>query len=153
MLWQSSEEYIRLLITAIKASETEAFKRSYIGNDLLIIDNLEDFGGKPVTQTGLAENIAEAYNSGAQVFLAANHYCKPLKVEALLREMIPDFTAVVDLALPDQITLERAWISYGKSLGIPSDYVDYFCRSEKVNNFWALNGLLQSYLTKYNKQF
>lgn len=149
MLWQSSEEYIRLLITAIKASETEAFKRSYIGNDLLIIDNLEDFVGKPVTQTGLAENIAEAYNSGAQVFLAANHYCKPLKVEALLREMIPDFTAVVDLALPDQITLERAWINYGKSLGLPcsTDFIEFFHKSE-VQNFWALNGLLQSYLTQ-----
>lgn len=156
MLWQSSEEYIRLLVTAIKASETEVFKRSYIGNDLLIIDNLEDFGGKPVTQTGLAENIAEAYNSGAQVFLSANHFCKPLKVEVMLRQRIPDFT-VVDLTLPDQLTLERAWINYGKSLGIayscPTDYMDYFRRSKKVDNFWALTGLLQSYYTHINTQF
>lgn len=153
MIWHSSDDYIRLLIAAIKDSETDAFRRNFIDNDLVIIDHLEDFSGKPVSQTGLAENIAEAYNSGAQVFLAANHYCKPLNVEALLREMISDFT-VVDLALPDQITLERAWISYGKSLGICStDYVDYFRRSEKVDNFWALNGLRQSYFTHINSSF
>lgn len=153
MLWQSSEDYIRLLSTAIKRNETEAFKRSYTGLNLLVIDHLEDFGGKPVTQAGLAEDIVDAYNSKAQVFLAANHYCKPLKVEAMLREMIPDFS-VVDLALPDQITLERAWLSYGKSLGIPcsTEYMEYFHKSE-VHNFWALSGLLQTYLTKYNKQF
>ena len=148
MLQQSSEDYIRLLIAAIKEKETEAFKRSYIGKQLLVIDNLEDLGEKSATQTGLAEIIANAYNSKAQVFLAANHYCKPLKVEAMLREMIPDFT-VVDLTLPDQLTLERAWISYGKSFGIScsSEYMEYFHKSE-VHNFWALNGLLQSYLTQ-----
>lgn len=153
MLWQSSEDYIRLLIAAIKGKDTEAFQRGYIGRQLLVIDNLEDFGGKSVTQTGLAENIAGAFNSGAQVFLAANHYCKPLKVESMLREMISDFT-VVDLALPDQLTLERAWISFGKSIGISSsaEYMEYFHKSE-VQHFRALNGLLMTYLTKYNKQF
>lgn len=154
MLWQSSEDYIRLLIAAIKEKDTETFKKSYIGKQLLVIDNIEDFGGKSEMQTGLAEIIANAYNSKAQVFIAANHYCKPLKVEALLREMIPDFS-VVDLALPDQITLERAWISYGELFGLPcsTDYVDYFRRSEKVDNFWALNGLLQSYYTHVNSSF
>lgn len=150
--WHASVDFISEMVSAIRADEIDAFRDRDI--DLNVFDNLEDLLGKNATQGYLARLIADAYHSGAQVFLAANHYCKPLKVEAMLRKMIPDFT-VVDLALPDQLALERAWISYGKSLGLPcsTDFMDYFHRSDDIKNFWPLNGLLQTYLAKYNKQF
>ncbi len=146
MLWASSAQYMGELVSAIRAKATDAFYKKFVGINLLIVDNLEDFCGKSATQGDLAAIIARAYSSGAQVFLAANHHCKPLRIEMLLQGSISNLT-VVDLGLPDQNTLERAWIHFGQvhNLPISSDYVEFFCKSN-VKNYWALNGLLQSYL-------
>lgn len=151
VFWQPSADFISEMVSAIIADEKDAFRD--IDIDLYVIDNLEDLLGKSATQGYLARKIADAYHSGAQVFLAANHQCKPLIVEKLLRDEMVCLT-VVELPLPDQSTLERTWLRYEPThiLSDASGYIDFF-RKSNVDNFWTLNGLLKVYLAKHNKLF
>ncbi len=68
----SAEEFVNELVTALRRDETASFKEKYRKHsDILVIDGVHFFSGKPTTQAELSHTLDTLYNGGKQIILTS----------------------------------------------------------------------------------
>jgi chromosomal replication initiator protein len=68
----SAEEFVNELVTALRRDEITSFKEKYRKlSDILVIDGVHFFSGKPTTQAELSHTLDTLYNAGKQIILTS----------------------------------------------------------------------------------
>jgi chromosomal replication initiator protein len=68
----SAEEFVNELVTSLRRDEIASFKEKYRRHcDILIIDGVHFFSGKPTTQAELSHTLDTLYNGGKQIILTS----------------------------------------------------------------------------------
>ena len=68
----SAEEFVNELVTALRRDEIASFKEKYRKySDILVIDGVHFFSGKPATQAELSHTLDTLYNGGKQIILTS----------------------------------------------------------------------------------
>ncbi|NIS63294.1 MAG: chromosomal replication initiator protein DnaA, partial [Proteobacteria bacterium] len=68
----SAEEFVNELVTALRRDEIASFKEKYRKySDILVIDGVHFFSGKPTTQAELSHTLDTLYNCGKQIILTS----------------------------------------------------------------------------------
>ena len=68
----SAEEFVNELVTALRRDEIASFKEKYRKlSDILVIDGVHFFSGKPTTQAELSHTLDTLYNAGKQIILTS----------------------------------------------------------------------------------
>jgi chromosomal replication initiator protein len=68
----SAEEFVNELVTALRRDEIASFKEKYRKySDILVIDGVHFFSGKPTTQAELSHTLDTLYNGGKQIILTS----------------------------------------------------------------------------------
>ena len=68
----SAEEFVNELVTALRRDQIASFKEKYRKYcDILVIDGVHFFSGKPATQAELSHTLDTLYNDGKQIILTS----------------------------------------------------------------------------------
>ncbi len=68
----SAEEFVNELVTALRRDEIASFKEKYRKlSNILVIDGVHFFSGKPATQAELSHTLDTLYNNGKQIILTS----------------------------------------------------------------------------------
>ncbi len=68
----SAEEFVNELVTALRKDKIASFKEKYRKySDILVIDGVHFFSGKPTTQAELSHTLDTLYNCGKQIILTS----------------------------------------------------------------------------------
>ena len=68
----SAEEFVNEMVTALRRDEIASFKEKYRKcSDILVIDGVHFFSGKPNTQAELSHTLDTLYNCGKQIILTS----------------------------------------------------------------------------------
>jgi chromosomal replication initiator protein len=68
----SAEEFVNELVAALRKDEIASFKEKYRKHsDILVIDGVHFFSGKPATQAELSQTLDTLYNDGKQIILTS----------------------------------------------------------------------------------
>ncbi len=68
----SAEEFVNEMVTALRRDEIASFKEKYRKySDILVIDGVHFFSGKPTTQGELSHTLDTLYNCGKQIILTS----------------------------------------------------------------------------------
>ncbi len=68
----SAEEFVNEMVTALRRDEIASFKEKYRKcSDILVIDGVHFFSGKPTTQAELSHTLDTLYNCGKQIILTS----------------------------------------------------------------------------------
>ena len=142
VLYQTTEEYVALMIASIKEEQDEILTSAYEGIDLLLLDNLEEIIAKDATQGRLAEILLLLERHCTQIVLAANCEKRGLRyLRNLLKDRCPAYREI-DLQLLDEETISREAMRYDRII-ITDDYLELLKAGPRLN-FFSLNGKLKS---------
>jgi chromosomal replication initiator protein len=68
----SAEEFVNELVTALRRDQIASFKEKYRKYcDILVVDGVHFFSGKPTTQAELSHTLDTLYNDGKQIILTS----------------------------------------------------------------------------------
>jgi len=68
----SAEEFVNELVAALRKDEIASFKEKYRKHsDIVVIDGVHFFSGKPTTQAELSHTLDTLYNDGKQIILTS----------------------------------------------------------------------------------
>lgn len=131
----SSEKFINQFIKAVQNNEVQSFQSYYLQVDILIIDDVQFFGGKEKTQEIFFHIFNHLHQSGKQIVMTSDRPPKELKglEERLLSRFKWGLTA--DLQQPDFET--RMAIIHNKmqaeGIVIPPDVCEYLAYTVDTN--------------------
>lgn len=125
----SSEKFARQFSLLARRRQAGRFRDLYRHADLLILDDLQDLAGKPMTERELTITLDHLHSSGKQVVLASA--APPKRIAHLERSLEDRLTGglVVELKSPDRLTKEaiiRARCAAG-SLTLEPAIVELLC--------------------------
>ena len=131
----SSEKFINQFIKAVQNNEVQSFQSYYLQVDILIIDDVQFFGGKEKTQEMFFHIFNHLHQSGKQIIMTSDRPPKELKglEERLLSRFKWGLTA--DLQQPDFET--RMAIIHNKmeaeGIVIPPEVCEYLAYTVDTN--------------------
>lgn len=101
VLYVSAEKFTNDYIESLNNRTTPAFRQKYRGVDVLLVDDIQFFGGKESTQDEFFYTFNELHMSGRQVVLACDRHPRDMgKIQdRLMSRFIGGMT--VDVQLPD----------------------------------------------------
>jgi len=96
-----AEEYTNQLVIAIKDKKTEEFRNRYRSVDMLLVDDVQFFGGKTQTAENFFHTFDELHNSNRQIALTSDR--PPKAIQALEARLSSRFEGglVTDIETPD----------------------------------------------------
>ena len=154
VLYVSSERFTNDFVRAIQEKQVQEFSRLYRGMDVLIIDDVQFFGGKEKTQEEFFCIFNELQQSGNQIVLSADR--PPKEISGIEERLLSRFCwgLQADLQTPDLETRTAILLRKAREIGLelPSDVVDYVAQNI-TKNIRELEGALvrllaQATLTK-----
>ncbi len=139
----TSEQFTNELISALGKKDWNKFRDRYRNIDVLIIDDIQFFGGKDRTQKELFHTFNALHESGKQIILSSDRPPKHLPdLEERLRSRF-EWGLMTDIQPPDVET--RLAILYskaeGKGVALPKEVLLYLAESYP-NNIRELEGAL-----------
>lgn len=149
VLYISSERFTVDFVEAIQKDNVAEFSHFYRNVDLLIVDDIQFFGGKEKTQDIFFHTFNTLYHQGKQIVLSSDRPPKELK--GLNERLISRFQwgLTADIQPPDLET--RIAILRKKSgdegIDLPHDVVE-FIASNVTSNIRELEGCLISLLAR-----
>jgi chromosomal replication initiator protein len=106
ILYVSSEKFTNEFVSSVKEGRGKEFKDRYRNVDLLLIDDIQFFGGKEQTQEEFFHTFNELHQQGKQVVLTADRPPKAIpSLEDRLRSRF-EWGMTVDISPPDLETRE-----------------------------------------------
>ncbi|MGQ0586062.1 MAG: chromosomal replication initiator protein DnaA [Gammaproteobacteria bacterium] len=143
VLYLGAERFFRDMVNAIKLGKTEEFKSHYRGADALLIDDIQFFAGKAVTQEEFFHTFNEMLDGGQQMVLTADKY--PAEMDNLDKRLKSRFTWGLSVAVQPPELEHRAAILLSKATSrktrLPED-VALFVAQRIRSNVRELEGAL-----------
>jgi len=140
----SAEEFVNELVTALRRDEIASFKEKYRKySDVLVIDGVHFFSGKPATQAELSHTLDTLYNCGKQIILTSIVPPEDIpKMGEGLKSRL-GCGLVVRLQAPEQETRRRILEAKALAEGvhIPNRVLDYLA-SRLNGNIRQLEGTI-----------
>ncbi len=149
VLYVSSERFTVDFVDAIQKDRASEFSNFYRSMDILIVDDIQFFGGKEKTQDNFFHTFNALHQSGKQIVLSSDRPPKELK--GVDDRLVSRFTwgLTVDVQPPDLET--RIAILRKKSeddgIPMPDDVIEYVA-ANVTSNIRELEGSLISILAK-----
>lgn len=139
----TSEKFTSELITAIRTKGMEHFKERYRKVDVLIIDDVQFFGGKEKTQEELFHTFNALYEKNKQIIFSSDRPPKAIPtIEDRLRSRF-EGGMIADVGYPDLETRIAILNSKAREKKIAlSDEVLVFIATNFQNNIRELEGAL-----------
>ncbi len=139
----SAEQYTNELVTSIRSRTTEEFRNKYRSVDMLLLDDIQFFGGKEQTEENFFHTFNELYENDRQIVVTSDRPPKeiPKIKEKLLSRL--EGGLVADLQPPDFETRISVLQAKAKREGIEigPDVLEYIALQIK-ENMRALEGSL-----------
>ena len=135
VLYVSAEQFTYELVSAIREDRTGEFRRKYRGVDMLLVDDIQFFGGKERTKENFFYTFNELHSSNRQIAITSD--CPPREIPQLRERLRSRFEwgLVADLQPPDFDT--RLAILKTKAeqdrVDIPPDALEYIALQIKEN--------------------
>lgn len=138
-----AEEYTNQLVSAIKEKKTEEFRSRYRSVDMLLVDDVQFFGGKTQTSESFFHTFDELHNSNRQIALTSDR--PPKAIPALESRLSSRFEGglVTDIETPDfetRLAILKDKARQKESL-IPADVLELMALQIQ-QNIRALEGSL-----------
>ena len=142
----SAEEFVNELVTALRRDGIASFKEKYRKySDILVIDGVHFFSGKPTTQAELSHTLDTLYNSGKQIILTS--IIPPEEIPKMGEGLKSRLGCglVVRLQAPDSETRRRILEAkaLAEGVNIPDPVLDYLA-SHINGNIRQLEGTIIS---------
>lgn len=131
----SSEKFINQFIKAVQNNEVQSFQNYYLQCDVLIIDDVQFFGGKEKTQEIFFHIFNHLHQSGKQIVMTSDR--APRELKGLEERLLSRFKwgLTTDLQQPDYETrmaiIQNKMESEG--LTIPPEVCEYLAVSVDTN--------------------
>lgn len=131
----SSEKFANQFFDAIKNNNIQEFSGFYLKVDVLIIDDVQFFGGKEKTQEIFFHIFNHLHQSGSQIIMTSDR--APKDLDGLMERLVSRFKwgLTADLQQPDYETriaiINRKMQSDG--IKIPENVVEYLAYSVDTN--------------------
>ncbi len=101
VIYVRAEEYTNRLIRAIREKKTEEFRNRYRNVDMLLVDDVQFFGGKTQTEENFFHTFEELHNANHQIAVTCDRPPKSLPVlQGRLRSRF-EGGLVTDIQAPD----------------------------------------------------
>jgi len=146
----SAEEFVNELVTALRRDGIASFKEKYRKySDILVIDGVHFFSGKPTTQAELSHTLDTLYNCGKQIILTS--IVPPEEIPKMGEGLKSRLGCglVVRLQAPDSETRKRILEAKALAEGIhiPGPVLDYLA-SHVNGNIRQLEGTIISIIAQ-----
>ena len=151
----SSERFTNDFVRAIQENQVQEFSRSYRKIDVLIIDDVQFFGGKEKTQEEFFCIFNELQQGGNQIILSADR--PPKEISGIEERLLSRFCwgLQADLQPPDLETRTAILLRKATEIGLelPTEVINYIARNI-TKNIRELEGALVRLLAQsaYTKQ-
>ncbi|MES2766221.1 MAG: chromosomal replication initiator protein DnaA [Bacteroidota bacterium] len=149
ILYTSSERFTMEYVSAIQNNKVNDFTNFYRGVDVLIVDDIQFFGGKEKTQDNFFHTFNALHQSGKQLILTSDRPPKDLSDvdDRLISRFQWGLTA--DVQMPDyemrMAILQRK--SADEGMELPQDVIEYVAR-HVTSSVRELEGCLISLIAK-----
>ena len=149
VLYIASTDFTNEFIRSIREKSMDAFRQKYYSIDVLLIDDIQFFGGQEQTQTEFFQTFNRLRDNGRQIILTSDR--QPQDVKGLEDRLISRFAGgvVVDIQPPEFETrvaiLQKK--AHSEEVDIAEDVVTYIA-SRVDSNIRELEGALTR-LIKY----
>jgi chromosomal replication initiator protein len=149
VLYTTSERFTMEFVNAIQNNKTNDFINFYRSVDVLIVDDIQFFGGKEKTQDNFFHTFNALHQAGKQLVLTSDKAPKNLQDvdDRLISRFQWGLTA--DIQAPDyemrMAILQKKSIDEG--LELPGDIIDYIARNVSTS-VRELEGILISIIAK-----
>ncbi len=143
VMYATSEQFTSDFISSISSHSVADFTRNYRDVDVLIIDDIQFFGGKESTQEQFFHTFNTLYHLGKQIILSSDR--SPKDIKGLEERLLSRFSSglMTDLQAPDMENRSAILLKKLESEGItlPDNVVRYI--ADKVStNVRELEGAL-----------
>lgn len=142
-----AEQYVSDVVRAYQQKAFDRFKRYYHSLDLLLIDDIQFFGGKSRTQEEFFYAFEALISNGAQVIITSDTY--PKEMEGIDERLISRFDSGLTVAIePPELEMRVAILmKKAAAEGIPmSEDVAFFVAKHLRSNIRELEGALRKIL-------
>ena len=142
-----AEQYVSDVVRAYQQKAFDRFKRYYHSLDLLLIDDIQFFGGKSRTQEEFFYAFEALISNGAQVIITSDTY--PKEMEGIDDRLISRFDSGLTVAIePPELEMRVAILMKKAAVeGIPmSEDVAFFVAKHLRSNIRELEGALRKIL-------
>ncbi len=142
-----AEQYVSDVVRAYQQKAFDRFKRYYHSLDLLLIDDIQFFGGKSRTQEEFFYAFEALISNGAQVIITSDTY--PKEMEGIDERLISRFDSGLTVAIePPELEMRVAILMKKAAIeGIPmSEDVAFFVAKHLRSNIRELEGALRKIL-------
>jgi chromosomal replication initiator protein len=135
VLYVSSEQFTSQFVRSIQANRVSDFSNFYRQIDLLIVDDVQFFGGKEKTQEEFFHVFNELHQSGKQIILCADR--PPAEISGIEERLLSRFKwgLSADIQVPDLET-RIAILQYKAAqhnVSLSPDVVDFVAERVKAN--------------------
>lgn len=147
VLYLTARVFESQFTTAVKNKRINDFINFYQSIDVLILDDIQDFAGKPGTQNTFYHIFNQLHNQGKQLILSSD--CRPCDMDGMVPRLISRFKwgMTVELSKPDY-ELRRDVLKLKASqdgLSIPPEVLD-FIAEQVTDSIRELEGIIVSLL-------
>jgi len=142
-----AEQYVSDVVRAYQQKAFDRFKRYYHSLDLLLIDDIQFFGGKSRAQEEFFYAFEALISNGAQVIITSDTY--PKEMEGIDERLISRFDSGLTVAIePPELEMRVAILMKKAAIeGIPmSEDVAFFVAKHLRSNIRELEGALRKIL-------
>ena len=142
-----AEQYVSDVVRAYQQKAFDRFKRYYHSLDLLLIDDIQFFGGKSRTQEEFFYAFEALINNGSQVIITSDTY--PKEMEGIDERLISRFDSGLTVAIePPELEMRVAILmKKAAAEGVPmSEDVAFFVAKHLRSNIRELEGALRKIL-------
>jgi len=135
VLYMTSETFTNFFVQAIKQNTLSEFTQTFRLIDVLIVDDIQFFGGKEKTQEQFFHLFNDLHQRGKQIILCADR--SPAEIDGIEERLLSRFRwgLSADVQPPDLETRIAILQNHAKRYGLelPGDAVDFIAYNVKEN--------------------
>ncbi len=149
VIYVTSEKFGNEFYDAVRTNSIQDFSNYFAGLDVLIIDDIQFFGGKEKTQEIFFNIFNHLHQTGKQIIMTSD--CPPIELKGLDERLLSRFKwgLAADLLQPDFETRMAIILNklHADGIDIPQNVIEYLAYSVDTN-IRELEGVLVSLIAQ-----